>query len=48
MVIADGTILVDGEVIATVGKARTGIFKGIAYKNYPNLSPNAVGGIRKV
>jgi 3-hydroxyacyl-[acyl-carrier protein] dehydratase/trans-2-decenoyl-[acyl-carrier protein] isomerase len=46
IVIADGTVLVDGEVIATVIKARTGIFKGIAYKNYPNLSPNAVGGIR--
>ena len=47
MVIADGMVLVDGEAIATVNKARTGIFKGIAYKNYPNLSPNAVGGIRK-
>ncbi|MBF0225449.1 MAG: bifunctional 3-hydroxydecanoyl-ACP dehydratase/trans-2-decenoyl-ACP isomerase [Desulfobacterales bacterium] len=45
LIIADGVILVDGEKIATVKKARTGIFKEIAYKDYPLKSQYAIGGI---
>ena len=35
---------VDGEEIAEIHGARTGIFKGIAYPDYPRRSANAVGG----
>jgi 3-hydroxyacyl-[acyl-carrier protein] dehydratase / trans-2-decenoyl-[acyl-carrier protein] isomerase len=45
VVSGDGKIFVDNELIAVVGQARTGVFKGIAYKDYPNRSPNSVGGI---
>lgn len=45
IVIGDGRIYVDDELIATVGQARTGIFKDIAYKDYPLRSKYSVGGI---
>jgi 3-hydroxyacyl-[acyl-carrier protein] dehydratase / trans-2-decenoyl-[acyl-carrier protein] isomerase len=45
VVIGDGRIYVDDELIATVGQARTGIFKDIAYPDYPLRSPNSIGGI---
>jgi len=45
IVIGDGRIYIDDELIATVGQARTGIFKNIAYKDYPLHSKNSVGGI---
>ena len=45
IVIGDGRIYVDDELIATVGQARTGIFKDIAYKDYPLRSKHSVGGI---
>ena len=45
VVIGDGRIYVDDELIATVGQARTGIFKNIAYKDYPLRSPNSIGGM---
>ncbi len=43
--IGDGRIYVDDELIATVGQARTGIFKDIAYRDYPNRSKHSLGGI---
>jgi 3-hydroxyacyl-[acyl-carrier protein] dehydratase / trans-2-decenoyl-[acyl-carrier protein] isomerase len=43
--IADGTVSIDGKEIASVKNARVGIFKGIRYDNYPNQSPNSVGGV---
>lgn len=43
--IADGRIYVDDELVATVGQARTGLFKNIAYKDYPLRSKNSIGGI---
>lgn len=43
--IGDGRIYVDDELIATVGQARTGIFKDIAYRDYPHRSKHSVGGI---
>jgi len=45
IVIGDGRIYVDNELIATVGQARTGVFKDIAYKDYPLRSKYSVGGI---
>lgn len=47
IVIGDGRVLVDDELIMTVTNARTGIFKGIVYPDYPKDSPNARGGIIK-
>jgi len=35
VIIGDGTISVDGECIAEVHQARTGLFRGIAYSDYP-------------
>ena len=45
IVIGDGRIYVDNELIATVGQARSGVFKDIAYKDYPLRSKHSVGGI---
>lgn len=45
IIIGDGEIFVDDELIASVKDARTGIFKGIVYRDYPKRSPKSVGGI---
>ena len=45
VVIGDGKIFVDDELIAIVQQAKTGIFKNIAYKDYPIRSKNSIGGI---
>ncbi|MDZ4165655.1 MAG: bifunctional 3-hydroxydecanoyl-ACP dehydratase/trans-2-decenoyl-ACP isomerase [Smithellaceae bacterium] len=42
--IGDAKVFVDGEHIMDVAGARTGIFRGIAYPDYPLRSANAVGG----
>lgn len=47
IVIGDGKVFVDDELIMTIKNARTGIFKGIVYPDYPKESPNARGGIIK-
>lgn len=47
IVIGDGRVFVDDELIAEVNQARTGVFKGIAYPDYPRRSPNSIGGIMK-
>jgi 3-hydroxyacyl-[acyl-carrier protein] dehydratase/trans-2-decenoyl-[acyl-carrier protein] isomerase len=44
IVIGEGMISVDGETVAEIHGARTGVFKGIAYPDYPRRSANAVGG----
>ncbi len=44
MVIGDARLLVDGEEIYTVKHAKVGLFAGIGYGDYPNLSENARGG----
>jgi 3-hydroxyacyl-[acyl-carrier protein] dehydratase/trans-2-decenoyl-[acyl-carrier protein] isomerase len=36
---------VDDELIATVTQAKTGIFRDIAYRDYPLRSKKSVGGI---
>jgi 3-hydroxyacyl-[acyl-carrier protein] dehydratase/trans-2-decenoyl-[acyl-carrier protein] isomerase len=43
--IADARVSVDGEVIASIQAARVGVFRGIAYPDYPLRSKHAVGGI---
>ncbi|HET56858.1 MAG TPA: bifunctional 3-hydroxydecanoyl-ACP dehydratase/trans-2-decenoyl-ACP isomerase [Deltaproteobacteria bacterium] len=47
IVIADGDLSVDGETVMTVRGARTGLFKDIAYRDYPRQSRHAVGGMIK-
>jgi len=42
--IGEGRIFADGEEIAEVHGARTGIFQGIAYPDYPRRSANSIGG----
>jgi 3-hydroxyacyl-[acyl-carrier protein] dehydratase/trans-2-decenoyl-[acyl-carrier protein] isomerase len=42
--IGDATLSVDGEPIYTVKKAKVGLFRGIAYRDYPNPSERARGG----
>lgn len=44
IVIGEGIISVDGETIAEIHDARTGVFKGIAYPDYPRRSANSAGG----
>ncbi|MBI4512387.1 MAG: bifunctional 3-hydroxydecanoyl-ACP dehydratase/trans-2-decenoyl-ACP isomerase [Deltaproteobacteria bacterium] len=45
--VAVGTakVLVDGEAIYTIKDAKVGMFRGIAYTDYPARSPLSVGGI---
>jgi 3-hydroxyacyl-[acyl-carrier protein] dehydratase/trans-2-decenoyl-[acyl-carrier protein] isomerase len=45
--IGDGNVLVDGELIMTIRDARSGLFHGITYPDYPRKSRNAVGGIMR-
>ncbi|MDD5476263.1 MAG: bifunctional 3-hydroxydecanoyl-ACP dehydratase/trans-2-decenoyl-ACP isomerase [Syntrophales bacterium] len=45
IVIADGIVSVDDEKIMTVRGARTGLFKKIAYPDYPLRSENSTGGM---
>ncbi|MBW6486594.1 MAG: bifunctional 3-hydroxydecanoyl-ACP dehydratase/trans-2-decenoyl-ACP isomerase [Syntrophobacterales bacterium] len=42
--VGEGRIFVDGEEIAEVQGARSGVFKNIAYQDYPLRSANSVGG----
>ncbi len=44
MVIGNGEVFVDGESIASVQRARAGVFKDITYRDYPFRSENAIGG----
>ncbi len=45
LIVGNGNVLVDNELIYTVKDAKVGVFTGIAYSDYPNKSKNAVGGI---
>ncbi|MFQ5638891.1 MAG: bifunctional 3-hydroxydecanoyl-ACP dehydratase/trans-2-decenoyl-ACP isomerase [bacterium] len=47
LIIGNGDVLVDSEPIYSIKDAKVGIFTGIAYSDYPNMSENAVGGIMK-
>ena len=44
VVIGDATLPVDGEAIYSIKKAKVGLFRGIQYPDFPNLSENARGG----
>ncbi|MEO8797711.1 MAG: bifunctional 3-hydroxydecanoyl-ACP dehydratase/trans-2-decenoyl-ACP isomerase [Polyangiaceae bacterium] len=43
--VGTGKVLVDGEVIYTIRDAKVGMFRGIAYPDYPAPSANSKGGI---
>jgi 3-hydroxyacyl-[acyl-carrier protein] dehydratase/trans-2-decenoyl-[acyl-carrier protein] isomerase len=45
--IGTGQVIVDGEPIYTVKDAKVGMFRGIAYPDYPLPSANSVGGQMK-
>jgi len=45
LAVGTGKVIVDGEHIYTIHDAKVGIFKGIAYPDYPKRSENSVGGI---
>jgi 3-hydroxyacyl-[acyl-carrier protein] dehydratase/trans-2-decenoyl-[acyl-carrier protein] isomerase len=45
--IGDGRVFVDNEMIATIQQARTGVFLGIIYPDYPKRSANSIGGIMR-
>ena len=47
IIIGDGKVFVDDELIAEIQEARTGIFKDIAYKDYPKRSLHSIGGIMR-
>ncbi len=47
IVIGNARVLVDNEAIASVQAARVGVFRGIAYPDYPRRSRHAVGGIMR-
>jgi 3-hydroxyacyl-[acyl-carrier protein] dehydratase/trans-2-decenoyl-[acyl-carrier protein] isomerase len=47
IVIGDGRVFVDDELIAEVRQARTGVFRGIAYPDYPHRSLHSKGGIMR-
>ena len=42
--IGDAIVLVDGEPIYTLRNAKSGLFRGIAYADYPHAGPNHKGG----
>jgi 3-hydroxyacyl-[acyl-carrier protein] dehydratase/trans-2-decenoyl-[acyl-carrier protein] isomerase len=42
--IGDARLLVDGEEIYTIKRAKTGLFREIAYRDYPNPSSRSRGG----
>jgi 3-hydroxyacyl-[acyl-carrier protein] dehydratase/trans-2-decenoyl-[acyl-carrier protein] isomerase len=44
MVIGDARVLVDGQEIYSISRARVGLFRGIAYPDYPLESENSRGG----
>jgi len=44
MVIGDATVKVDGEAIYQISKARVGLFRDIAYADYPVASERSRGG----
>ena len=45
VVVGNGRVFVDDEMIMTIEGARVGVFRGIRYPDYPRSSPNARGGI---
>ncbi len=47
LVIGDARVLVDGEPIIEVKQARTGVFRGIVYADYPRRSVHSRGGIMR-
>lgn len=45
VVIGDGSVSVDDEVIYTIRDAKVGVFPGIQYSDYPVKSVNSRGGV---
>lgn len=45
--VATARVFVDGDLVCSITNAKVGVFRDIAYRNYPALGPNARGGIVK-
>jgi 3-hydroxyacyl-[acyl-carrier protein] dehydratase/trans-2-decenoyl-[acyl-carrier protein] isomerase len=45
LAIADGRVLVDGALIYQISAAKVGLFRGLAYADYPHRGPRARGGV---
>lgn len=45
VVIGSARVLVDGEAIYSIRDAKVGVFRNIAYRDYPLRSANSVGGV---
>lgn len=45
IVIGSALVYVDNDLIYNIEDAKVGVFKGIAYPDYPNCSKNSIGGI---
>jgi 3-hydroxyacyl-[acyl-carrier protein] dehydratase/trans-2-decenoyl-[acyl-carrier protein] isomerase len=48
VVVGDGSVFVDDELITVVKQARSGVFSGITYPDYPKKSQNSLGGMVKI
>lgn len=42
--VGNGNVFVDDEPVAVINNARTGVFKGIVYRDYPHRSLHSIGG----
>ena len=47
IIIGDGKVFVDDQLVTEVNQARVGIFKNIAYSDYPKRSRHSLGGIMR-
>ncbi len=45
LIVANGRVSIDGEPVGSVENARTGVFRGITYNDYPRRSKNSIGGV---
>lgn len=45
LIVGNGRVLVDDELIYKISNARVGLFRGITYDNYPWPGPQANGGV---
>jgi len=47
LVLGNGKVFVDSELIYTVSDARVGVFQNLGYEDYPHKSTNSIGGVIK-
>lgn len=45
LVVSDGNLFIDDDLVYVVKNARVGVFENLRYKNYPNKTENSKGGL---